>query len=131
MSADALCSVYSYTHTLSATAYILRIFACIIVYFAYISSVYFGTLVKAVKFLVKSKSGTIHSKVLGTGRKYINAQPEMKLFSSSYGIFFLQWRNLSLHFSLGILKYSSTSEKIYQITESNFNPSQESNKIIF
>ena len=50
-------------------SYLLRIFVCIIVYFAYISSVYFGTFVKAVKFPVKSKCGRIHSKVLGTGGK--------------------------------------------------------------
>ena len=56
-----------HTHTQRIfQAYILRIFACIIVYFAYISRVYFGTFVKAVKFPVKSKCGKIHSKVSGT-----------------------------------------------------------------
>ena len=67
------CVVCTVTHTYCPPqrvfqAYILRIFACIIVYFAYISSVYFGTFVKAVKFPVKSKCGRIHSKVLGTGK---------------------------------------------------------------
>ena len=66
------CVVSTVTHTHCPPqrifqAYILRIFACIIVYFAYISSAYFGTFVKAVKFPVKSKSGKIHSKVSGTG----------------------------------------------------------------
>ena len=67
-SADALCSEYSYTHTLSATAYI--------------SSVYFGTFVKAVKFPVKSKCGRIHSKVSGTGLIYIFVRSIMINFKS-------------------------------------------------
>ena len=76
MSAD----VKLHTHTQRIfQAYILRIFACIIVYFAYISSVYFGTFVKAVKFPVKSKCGRIHSKVLGTGRRMLTMSKYLTL----------------------------------------------------